>query len=149
MVMVPRACSSYRGWATGNSRQTERRRFRGDPPPFRSVTAGLVGPGRRRKRLVALELVLDAFADLLGVSLDLVGLAFRFQTVIVSGVARCFLGLAAEVFRCVTDLVSEAHGGGLLSFPLIKQCIFTITRSLLTILSCRCWGRLLIAGARG
>ena len=75
------------------------------------------------KELVAFELVLDTFADLLGVCLDLVGLAFRLQSVIVGCIAGSFLGLAAKVFRRVTDLVSEAHGSGLLSFPSINRAL--------------------------
>src|SRR6476620_5069633 len=78
-------------------------------------------PRFRRHALVALEFVLHALAHLFGVCLDLVGLAFCLQAVVVGRVACSFLGLAAKVLCRVTDLVSEAHGSGLLSFPSINR----------------------------
>src|SRR6478752_9606405 len=89
----------------------------------------------RRRRflgLVALDGVLDVFADLLRVGDDLVLLAFGLQAVVVRGVSGSFLGLAAEVLRLVLNLVSDTHGVLHLSFPVEIQRSFTITRSMLT-----------------
>lgn len=88
---------------------------RRDPPPLKLMQHA-VRCGCLSGELVPLKFVLDVFADLLGVRLDLVGLAFGPQAVIVCGVACSFLRFAAEVFCFVTDLVSEAHGGAAFRF---------------------------------
>src|SRR5690348_4229467 len=63
----------------------------------------------RAWRVSVLEGVLDLLAGLLEVGLRLVALALSLQLVVAGDVADALLGLAAEVFHLVVDLVVETH----------------------------------------
>src|SRR5690606_22933116 len=107
----PRAsCPSSRPLSAGSRSRASRRSARATGRGRREGPAG-AGPSRSARRSgLPVEGVLDVVAGLLEVGLRLVGLPLGLEALVVRGLARALLELAARLLGGVLGLVSESHG---------------------------------------